>query len=292
MPSMKMRREHQKALEGLLVQEFRTSQVLHYLTKDERGALSSGDIPRLLALTEQKENALNELIQLENARQVMLQSLVAMLAIDMAPHTSPALVDLIPTIQPDEAKRLVHLQEGIIVVMDQVREMTQGNRALADYALQRASTLQTRLFDLWRYSANSQSGETLPSVEDKSQRTEEGAPPGVQNPDGMVALPALFAAILAAREALNTHDNAAVSAAIGELETALENISQILEHNRARLQPVGSFSHSTEEGQSSTQLLPVSKTDASLIEVMADLYHQETAYQAVLKVSNRMLTSA
>ena len=65
---MKMRREHQKALEGLLVQEFRTSQVLHYLTKDERGALSSGDIPRLLALTEQKENALNELIQLENAR--------------------------------------------------------------------------------------------------------------------------------------------------------------------------------------------------------------------------------
>jgi flagellar biosynthesis/type III secretory pathway chaperone len=283
---MKMRREHQKALESLLVQEFRTFQALYHLTKDERQALSSGDIPHLLALTGQKESTLNELVELEKARQVILQSLAAMLAIDLPPHTIPTLADMISTLHPDEAKRLVHLQEGIVVIMNQVRELTQGNRALADYAMQRASTLQTHLFDLWRYAASSQPGEK------QEWRLENAPQPGGSNPDGMNALPALFAAILTARDALNNRDNSAVSAAIVEMQVALENLSQILERNRARLQQLGGISRPVEEAPSSSAALPVSKTDASLIEVMADLYHQEAAYQAVLKVSNRMLTHA
>jgi flagellar biosynthesis/type III secretory pathway chaperone len=289
---MKMRREHQKALEGLFVQEFRTCQALYHLTAAERQALSSGDIPHLLALTGQKESTLNELVELEKARQVMLQSLAAMLAIDLQPHTIPTLADLTSTLHPDEAKRLVHLQEGIVVIMNQVRELTQGNRALADYAMQRASTLQTRLFNLWRYAASSQPGETTISNEVQDWRIKNAAQPGSFNPDGMNALPALFAAILTARDALNNRDNSAVSAAIVEMQTALENLSQILERNRARLQQLGGISRSSEETQSTPAALPVSKTDASLIEVMADLYHQEAAYQAVLKVSNRMLTHA
>jgi flagellar biosynthesis/type III secretory pathway chaperone len=275
-----------------LVQEFRTCQALFHLTAAERQALSSGDIPHLLALTGQKESTLNELVELEKARQVILQSLAAMLAIDLPPHTIPTLADLITTLHPDEAKRLVHLQEGIVVIMNQVRELTQGNRALADYAMQRASTLQTRLFDLWRYAASSQPGETTISNEVQDWRIENAAQPSGTNPDGMNALPALFAAILTARDALNNRDNSAVSAAIVEMQAALENLSQILERNRARLQQLGGISRPTEETQSTPAALPVSKTDASLIEVMADLYHQEAAYQAVLKVSNRMLTHA
>ena len=244
---MPMHENPLKALESSLVKEFRTCQALLYLTQEERGALAKGDVLRLLALAEHKETLLDRLTNLASNRQLQVTELTHL----TSGEGDAAIVNSLKILDPDDELRLVSLFEGIQVIKGQVRELALGNRVLAATALNRAASLQAGLV-----------GSTSTS------------------------LPALFAAILAARDALDAQDSAAISAALGEIQNALAPSTELSADRPDRVATVQADSRSV-------RLEPTtSKNETNLLEYMASLYRQEKAYQAVLKVSSRMLTGA
>jgi hypothetical protein len=182
---MKNRREQMEAFEGLLVEEFRACQAFFDLTREEWRALSASDIARLFSVAQHKEQALNHLAEMEAERRGLLQGMGGTLDCGALETEPPALASG----RIEDAQRLAHLQEGILALMVQVRDMTYIHRALAFYR-------QQQLMDVTRQ--------------------------------------------------------------MEEVEIShLRNF--------------------------------VARDGANLLEVLADLYHQETAYQTVLKVNDRML---
>jgi flagellar biosynthesis/type III secretory pathway chaperone len=249
---MPLLQDHLKLLESLLVKEFRACQALLNLTRDECEALGQGDVLRLLVLAEHKEILLDRLNSLENARQLQVAQLVGL----DHEQGDDSVTQNLKILDLDGELQLVNLFEGIQVLKGQVRELVRGNRALAATALNQAAALQAGLVSHTQTS-----------------------------------LPALFAAILAARDALDAQDSAAVSVALGELQNAL------LPNGQApgdRLVRAIQSPETTTSVESPTARLesPGSKIEANMIEYMANLYRQEKAYRAVLKASSRMLASA
>jgi flagellar biosynthesis/type III secretory pathway chaperone len=137
-------------LEDVLVREFRASQSLYTLTKDERVALSNNDVAALSTLIERKEALLDELGQLDDARRAATQDLK--LVLGLAVHT-PSLSDVIAVLDPEPAGRLAHLRSGILTLMDKIRELTHGNRALTSAALERTDAVQAFLLSLYQQPA-------------------------------------------------------------------------------------------------------------------------------------------
>jgi flagellar biosynthesis/type III secretory pathway chaperone len=149
--------------------------------------------------------------------------------------------------EAEDARRLANLQSGILALSAQVRHLTLGNRALAVHALHATANFQTSL--AW---------------------------------DSEAGLPALFAAIIAARDALDAQDSARISAAIRDMQDALEQLGDALGETPSR--PLAE----RREPVAASQPAP----RANLVEQVAHLYSQEAAYRAVLQMSNRLVPSA
>jgi flagellar biosynthesis/type III secretory pathway chaperone len=245
---MPMHENPLKALESALVKEFRACQALYYLTQEEREALAKGDVLRLLALAEHKETLLDRLTNLSSSRQRQVAELTPL----NSGEGEDAVVRSLKILDLDDELHLVTLFEGIQVIKAQVRELALGNRALAATALNRAASLQAGLVS-----------------------------------SSSTSLPALFSAILAARDALDAQDRDAISAALGEIQNALapdSDLSSIERSGRVAAVQAEPLSIRSEPNPP--------KNDTNMLEYMANLYRQEKAYKAVLKVSSRMLTSA
>jgi flagellar biosynthesis/type III secretory pathway chaperone len=140
--------EQLTTLEDLLVRQFRACQSLHMLTKEERLALSSsGAADALLGLVEQKEALLDELGKLEDRRRMLVQEVSGLLGLQAAPLS---LADVLAALPEDISGRLGRLREGILALLGGVRDLTHGNRALAETALERADAVQAFLLNLCR----------------------------------------------------------------------------------------------------------------------------------------------
>ena len=280
-----------RAFEGLLVKEFRACQALLSLTKEERQALSRGDVASLLNLAECKENLLDRLERLDETRHKLLDNLGGTSLTEEGQAQASALTALQASLDPEETSRWVNLQEGTLVLMVQIRELTQCNRALAALASENAGALQMQLMKLWGTPA----AHWIENLDHTSEADpKEPQEPLEENPSltvhsNRIALPALFAAIVAAREALKAQDNAALSTAIGDLQSALEHLGKFLERDSVSQGRLGGLDGYMEEvGPVAKEALSPQR-ETNLVEMMADLYNRETAYQAVLKTSNRML---
>jgi flagellar biosynthesis/type III secretory pathway chaperone len=138
--------EHLNSLEEVLVKEFRLCQNLHALTRDERVALASNDTTGLLSLVERKEALLDELGQMEDTRRMATQVVSDCLGCTIAP---PTVATLIPLLDPEFARRFRHLHDGIMALMNDIRDLTHGNQAMAETALERSDALQTFLLSLF-----------------------------------------------------------------------------------------------------------------------------------------------
>lgn len=259
---MSNRSDPLKILESLLVQEFRTCQALESVTRQERSALAGGDAPRMQSLAEEKESILDHLYALEDARQSYLVETAARLAPVAAEPADAALMAILAAANPSQAERLRTLQAGILTLTGQVRDLTEGNYALAEAALQQANHRQQTL------------GEA-----------------------GQGDLPALFAAVLAARQALTIGDKDAVSNAIAGMESTLERLGRSLQAGVGLAGDAGLAGEPTAVPQTppaaSSPPATGEKRPAgfSLVETMANLHRQQAAYQAVLRVSRRMLAA-
>jgi flagellar biosynthesis/type III secretory pathway chaperone len=279
------------AVEGLLVRQFRVLQDLCRLTKEERQALSSNDVAGLLAQARCKEALMDRLGQLEVERNEYLRELAAKVGLSLEKAGPENLETVLASIDPDTAGRLLHLQEGILVLMGQLRDLTRGNQSLAASALYRADALQSFLVSLCHLPADH-----WKTLEPWSLADLPGQP--LSQPDMILermnelhqenhnALPAVFAAIISVRDALNNQDNAAASAALEDLQSALKNLGSLAEGEQ-QLQ-----SHPGKDKWVSDMGLPSPTRETNLAEVIAGLYHQGTAYQAVLRANNRTLALA
>lgn len=225
--------------ESLLVREFRAGQALLRLAGEEQSALAKGDVARLLVLAEHKESLLDRLAGLETARQALAAGEAEAQA-DPQPPCHPALSQT----DSETAERLVHLFEGIRVITGQVRELAHANRALASGALARAAMQQAGL---------------LVSAQ--------------------TSLPALCAALLDARDAMDANDGAAMQTAVGAMDRALQPAA--VPGNSDEPAPAAA-----DEASASEAAAP---QESGLVEAMASLYRQEKAYRAVVQVSSRMI---
>jgi flagellar biosynthesis/type III secretory pathway chaperone len=173
-----------------------------------------------------------------------------------APGDAPSLEEL-TACDTQTLDRMRRLSDGIQVLTSQARELVQANQALAAAALKRAAAQQAGLISSTQTS-----------------------------------LPALFAAILDARDALDAQDSAAVRLAIGDLQKALNRIGTAADHRPARSHPVLEPSKTETEAVASQPAGAPSRSETNLVEAMASLYRQEKAYRAVLQTGYRMLTGA
>jgi flagellar biosynthesis/type III secretory pathway chaperone len=159
--------ERMTALEDLLVKEFRACQALHALTREERQALATGKIEDLMKLIEQKEVRLDEMGEIEGKRRVLIQELNRLYG--LKPETS-TLADLTASLPEELSGRLRRLGEGIFALLVDVRDLTQGNRAIASNALERADAIQAFLLNLYHRPGGYRPGESLPGADSPASR--------------------------------------------------------------------------------------------------------------------------
>ncbi len=131
-------------LEDLLVQEFRTCQTIHQLTKEERSAISKNDLNSLSSIVEQKEVMLDELGQIEDRRRMIVQNLGQEIGISTP---SPSIAEISQKLAADIGSRINRLREGISALADEIKIMSNGNRALALIALERIDAVQSLILD-------------------------------------------------------------------------------------------------------------------------------------------------
>lgn len=135
------------ALEDSLVQEFRTLQSLIALTKEERLHLPTQSPATLMSLVEKKESVLDQLGLLEDSRRALTQELGASLG---SPNQSSTLSDLIPQLDKPTADRLGRLNDGIVELVEQARDLNHGNQTLATVALDWLASAQAFLLSFYR----------------------------------------------------------------------------------------------------------------------------------------------
>ena len=157
----------------------------------------------------------------------------------------------------------IDLLEGIHILRASLREVVRGNQALADAALRQTNNNQAALVGVF-------------------QAPEEW------NIDSLVPLPAVVAAGLEMRQAIHTADQSAAALALERMEDALDQLGSYLERRGAPLLPETKPAYDLWNS-------PVSVTGIHLnlnwAEMIANLYHQSAAYQAVLQTNQYLLAA-
>jgi flagellar biosynthesis/type III secretory pathway chaperone len=143
MPDTENLQQQLTALEAALVSEFRAYQTLVALTQDERQALLANNVQALQDLLNQKETLLGNLERLESARLAALESWAC--AANVEAHT---LTDVLANLELTAGERLQRLRDGILALTAQLRELSHGNRALANSALEGVEAVHNFLLSL------------------------------------------------------------------------------------------------------------------------------------------------
>ena len=151
MPALNSSQAYLTVLEDALVGEFRAYQMLVDVTREERRLLSASDLPALIVLLERKENLLAELSRLDSARQTALEHWATASAVG-----ARTLTELLPHLEETQAGRLRRLREGILTLVDDVRALAPGNRALAQTALGHVEAVRDFLIALSQPNAGYQ----------------------------------------------------------------------------------------------------------------------------------------
>ncbi|NPV84673.1 MAG: flagellar protein FlgN [Anaerolineae bacterium] len=127
------------SLEAVMVNSFRLCEFLYNLTKEERQALLEGKADDLMALAKKKETVVAEMEKSENARSKIMGQLALGLGIESKEVT---LTDLLSRLEGVDAEQVQRLQQGILALQSEIRELNNGNYALATLNLQRLEAVQ------------------------------------------------------------------------------------------------------------------------------------------------------
>lgn len=101
--------------------------------------------------------------------------------------------------------------------------------------------------------------------------------------DGNTAFTPAFDAIIRARDGLANNDTSEISAAISDIQDALETAKTVRTDNGARRRQVNNVMDRLEETRLDLETLLSQKEDVNMAEVISDLQYQEVVYQSVLE---------
>jgi flagellar biosynthesis/type III secretory pathway chaperone len=134
-------------LEDSLVNEFRIFQSLVELSKNELDALTKHDIQTLLDLVERKETLLDELGRTEDVRRIVTEDLAQLAGLETA---LPTVSEVVPILGEPVSERLMRIQEGILALGSEIKDLNRSNLALAQAALEWADATQAFLLSLYQ----------------------------------------------------------------------------------------------------------------------------------------------
>lgn len=132
-------------LEDALVSEFHIFQNLVELSRQELDALTKRDTSTLSVLVEKKETLLDELNQLEENRRLATEDLAYFMGIKKQITT---VSELFPFLERVISERIKRIQEGIVALGREIRNLNRSNLALAKTALEWADATQAYLLSL------------------------------------------------------------------------------------------------------------------------------------------------
>ncbi len=101
----------------------------------------------------------------------------------------------------------------------------------------------------------------------------------------------IFEAMIAARDALEADDVSALQLAVSDLKSAQEGVKQQRAVNGIRLKQMEDNQSYLEETRLAIQDLLSQEEDIDLVEVITELRHQETVFQATMQVGQRTLAT-
>ncbi len=145
-------------LEQTLVQQFKLVKDLITLTKWERSKLLT-DPDAVLGIVEEKEALLDTMTLMEDQCRHVVQELSLSLGVH-SPETS--IQSLLPFFEPEDAKRIKSLSEGISNLACQARELNHANQAIALTKLDWLKATQSFLISIFLPETGYQKpGETI-----------------------------------------------------------------------------------------------------------------------------------
>jgi len=133
------------ALEASLVKVFRYCQSLFTLVKNERQILIEGRANELEAISTQKQKILDEMENAEQTRQKITGQISRLCGIS---HPVENLSDLLSDLEFERKQEVKRLQQGILALQTDIREINNGNYALATLNLQHLESVQGFLVNL------------------------------------------------------------------------------------------------------------------------------------------------
>jgi flagellar biosynthesis/type III secretory pathway chaperone len=133
------------SLEDLLVKEFRVLQNLISVSQNERVALTTGDTDQIIKLVEEKEAILDQVSLLEDER----RNLTAKLMLEMGIDDPDLSMEVVFRKSGKEAsQRLARLNDGIMTLAAQARDISEWNKAYAVSTLDWLSATQNYMLKL------------------------------------------------------------------------------------------------------------------------------------------------
>lgn len=132
-------------IEADMVNQFRVVQALRALVQEEREDLVQRNAARLTDSVEKKESLLDELGRLEERRR---QHTIKAAELCGLKDEDGSLNNLLAVLKDPMVERINHLREGFMTIQAELREINQGNYALAMLNLERLEALQGFLVDL------------------------------------------------------------------------------------------------------------------------------------------------
>ncbi len=114
-------------LEQVLVRQFKLLKDMVALTKRERATLLS-DPEAVLHIVEDKEALLDSMTLLEDRCRKLVQEISLVLELR---SSETSIRELIPHFEPESARRIQNLSEGISSLASEARELNRANQAIA-----------------------------------------------------------------------------------------------------------------------------------------------------------------
>ena len=134
-----MLKEKLLSLETNLIAMFRLCQTLYSLAKEERQVLVDGKASELDALAEKKLKIIDGIEKTEKEYQVFISEIASLSGVT---REVSKLSDLLMNFGEKEVEQIKRMQEGILVLQKDIKEVNNGNYALAKLNVQHLEVVQ------------------------------------------------------------------------------------------------------------------------------------------------------
>jgi flagellar biosynthesis/type III secretory pathway chaperone len=136
-----------ETLEAILVNTFRLCESLQLVSKKERQALLAGKTEILETIAKEKGNIISEMEGNEETRMGVVQQIAQVLEIKDENVTINSLVNKAGN--SIDTSKISRLLQGIITLQAEIRELNNGNYALATLNVQRLEAIQEYIVGLF-----------------------------------------------------------------------------------------------------------------------------------------------